>query len=151
NSLKSNRNFFQSLMVNTIEAMAGGEPAFKATGDADQERLLIEAAQKDPRHFGELYEEHFERIYAFVARRVGDRDEAQDVTSEVFHRALSSISQFEWRGVPFAAWLFRIASNAIADRHHRVTREREFAARAMNERATSSEYDEQADFFGFEE
>src|SRR5437867_2169754 len=90
----------------------------------DEERLLIEAAQKDPRRFGELYERHFDRVYAFVARRVRDRHEAEDVTAEVFHHALANLSAFEWRGVPFAAWLFRIAANATADRLKKLSRER---------------------------
>jgi len=89
-----------------------------------RERLLIEAAQKDPRRFAELYEENFERVYAFVARRVQDRSDAEDLTSEVFQQALANLRQFEWRGVPFAAWLYRIAGNAIADRWQRAARER---------------------------
>jgi RNA polymerase sigma-70 factor, ECF subfamily len=88
------------------------------------ERLLIEAAQKDPRRFADLYEANFERVYAFVARRVRERADAEDVTAEVFHHALASLDKFEWRGAPFAAWLFRIASNAIADRWQRAARER---------------------------
>jgi RNA polymerase sigma-70 factor (ECF subfamily) len=87
------------------------------------DRLLIEAAQKDPARFGELYERNFERVYAFVARRVRDRDAAEEVTAEVFHQALANIGHFEWRGVPFAAWLYRIASNAIADRWKHTARE----------------------------
>src|SRR5438477_3144921 len=82
----------------------------------DDERQLIEAAQKDPRRFGELYERNLERVYAFVARRVRDRHEAEDVTAEVFQHALANLSKFEWRGVPFVVWLYRIAANAIADR-----------------------------------
>src|SRR5437867_6815022 len=105
--------------------MAGGELALKAPAKEEAERLLIEAAQRDPSRFAELYEDNFERVYAFVARRVRDRDEAQDVTSEVFHHALASIGRFEWRGVPFAAWLFRIAANAIVDRAKRAARERD--------------------------
>ena len=89
----------------------------------DEERLLVEAAQKDPRRFGELYESNFERVYAFIARRVGNRHEAEDVTAEVFQHALANISKFEWRGVPFAVWLFRIAANAIADRWKKRSRE----------------------------
>src|SRR5215831_421557 len=81
----------------------------------EQERLLIEAAQKDPGRFAELYEANFERVYAFIVRRVQGRDEAEDLTAEVFHHALANLPRFEWRGVPFAVWLFRIASNAIAD------------------------------------
>src|SRR5215470_9544946 len=89
----------------------------------EQEQLLIEAAQKDPRRFGELYEANFERIYAFVIRRIRDRHEAEDVTAEVFQHALANLSRFEWRGVPFAVWLFRIAANTIADRWKKLSRQ----------------------------
>src|SRR6266849_7850662 len=88
-----------------------------------EERLLVEAAQKDPTRFAELYDIHFERVYAFIARRVGDRDLAEDLTSDVFHKALANLGRFEWRGVPFATWLFRIAANAIADRSKRAAKE----------------------------
>lgn len=87
------------------------------------DRLLVEAAQKDPSRFAELYEIHFERVYAFIVRRVNDRGVAEDLTSDVFHKALANIRQFEWRGVPFVAWLFRIAANAIADRSRRAAKE----------------------------
>ena len=86
----------------------------------EQERLLIEAAQKDPGRFAELYETNFERVYAFIVRRVQDRHEAEDLTAEVFPHALANLARFEWRGVPFAVWLFRIASNAIADRGRKL-------------------------------
>ena len=89
-----------------------------------EERLLIEAAQKDPGRFGELYETHFDRVYAYAARRVRERAEAEDVTSEVFRRALAFLPRFEWRGVPFGAWLLKIASNVIADRSKQAARER---------------------------
>jgi RNA polymerase sigma-70 factor (ECF subfamily) len=79
------------------------------------ERRLVEAAQTDPSRFAELYENNFERVYAYIARRVRNREEAQDLTAEVFHQALANLARFEWRGLPFAAWLLRIASNAIAD------------------------------------
>jgi RNA polymerase sigma-70 factor (ECF subfamily) len=87
------------------------------------ERLLIEAAQKDASRFAELYECNFERVYAYVARRVGNRDAAQDVTAEVFHSALANLTSYQWRGVPFAAWLLRIAANALSDRWQRAARE----------------------------
>jgi RNA polymerase sigma-70 factor (ECF subfamily) len=89
----------------------------------EQERLLIEAAQKDPRRFAELYDANFDRVYAFIARRVPDRMDAEDLTSEVFQHALANLAKFEWRGVPFAVWLFRIAANSIADRGRRLSRQ----------------------------
>ena len=88
------------------------------TNEAD-DKLLVEAAQQDPSRFAELYERHFDVVYAFVVRQTRDRDAAQDITSEVFHDALVNIGRFEWRGIPFLAWLLRIASNAVADHFHR--------------------------------
>jgi RNA polymerase sigma-70 factor (ECF subfamily) len=85
--------------------------------------LLVETAQRDPAKFGVLYELHFERVYAFVASRVRDRATAEDVTSEVFHKALANLPGYEWRGVPFAAWLLRITANALADQWKRAARE----------------------------
>jgi RNA polymerase sigma-70 factor, ECF subfamily len=87
------------------------------------ERLMVEAAQRDPSRFADLYEHNFERVYAFVARRVHDRAEAEDVTADVFHRALENLSGYHWQGTPFAAWLLRIAANAIADRWRRLSKE----------------------------
>ena len=88
-----------------------------------EERLLIEAAQKDPSRFAELYEQNFHRVYAYIARRVRDRAEIQDLTAHVFHQALANLGKFKWKGSPFAAWLYRIASNAIADQAKRQLRE----------------------------
>src|SRR6266849_222667 len=87
------------------------------------ERLVVEAAQSDPAKFDALYEQHFERVYAFVASRVRDRATAEDLTSEVFHKALANLPDYEWRGVPFAAWLMRIAVNCIVDQAKRAARE----------------------------
>jgi RNA polymerase sigma-70 factor, ECF subfamily len=88
-----------------------------------EDRLLIEAAQTDPSRFADLYERNFARVYAYIARRVDNREEAQDLTAEVFHRALANLGRFEWRGVPFAAWLFKLAANALADRWKSAARE----------------------------
>jgi RNA polymerase sigma-70 factor (ECF subfamily) len=95
----------------------------KALRKEADERLLVEAAQRDPERFAELYENNFERVYAYVVRRVGDRAETEDLTSEVFHHALANLGRFEWRGIPFAAWLFRIAANLISDRWQKSSRE----------------------------
>jgi RNA polymerase sigma-70 factor (ECF subfamily) len=88
-----------------------------------EERLLIEAAQKDPSRFAELYELNFYRVYAYVLRRVHNRVDAQDLTAHVFHQALANLGKFTWRGAPFSTWLYRIASNAIADQARRKSRE----------------------------
>ena len=88
-----------------------------------EERALIEAAQQDPSRFAELYELHFERVYAYIARRVRERSAAEELTSHVFHQALANLGKFKWRGAPFASWLFRIAANSIADRAQKLARE----------------------------
>jgi RNA polymerase sigma-70 factor, ECF subfamily len=95
------------------------------TIDSDDERALIAAAQADPARFGELYDRYVGRVYGFVSRRVGNRAEAEDITSAVFEHALASLPAFEWRGAPFAAWLIRIAANALTDHWRRTAREGE--------------------------
>ncbi len=95
----------------------------KALKKEADERLLVEAAQQDPARFADLYELNFERVYAYAVKRVTSRAEAEDVTAEVFHQALANLKRFEWRGIPFAAWLFRIAANLISDRWQRSGRE----------------------------
>ena len=109
--------------VESAAAARAAKPAAKRFGgtkgvgaDFAGDRELIEAAQRDHSRFAELYENNFERVYAYVARRVRDRDEAQDLTADVFHSALANLAKFEWRGAPFSAWLYRIAANAIIDR-----------------------------------
>jgi RNA polymerase sigma-70 factor (ECF subfamily) len=85
------------------------------TQTTEDDRLLIEAAQADPARFVEIYQRYVDRIYGFVARRTGNRAAAEDITSQVFEQALAAIGRFEWRGLPVSVWLFRIASNALAD------------------------------------
>jgi len=106
--------------------MPGSEPAKKVrlnrAKEAD-ERLLVEAAQRDASRFAVLYENNFEVVYAYVARRVRDRAATEDLTSEVFQKALANLARFKWTGAPFAAWLLRIAANMIADRAKRTARE----------------------------
>jgi len=85
------------------------------TQTTEDDRLLIEAAQADSARFVEIYERHVDRIYAFVSRRTENRAVAEDITSHVFEQALATIGRFEWRGLPVSVWLYRIASNAIAD------------------------------------
>jgi len=107
-----------------------------------EERLLIEAAQKDPSRFAELYEQNFHRVYAYVARRVRSRAEIQDLTAQVFHQALANLGKFKWRGSPFAAWLYRIAANAIADQARQKLRESGEQATPATENFTTTDLEE---------
>lgn len=81
----------------------------------DEESLVRRAKQRDQKAFAQLYEEHFDKIYRYVALRIGDKIEAEDMTQQVFLNALQSISSFKWKGIPFSAWLYRIAHNQVVD------------------------------------
>ena len=83
--------------------------------------------------FAELYDRHFERVYAFIARRIHRREDVQDLTADVFHQALAGLGRFEWRGAPFAAWLLRIAANAVIDRGRRLAKEHDNPASDIEE------------------
>ena len=82
----------------------------------EDERDLVERAKYDPGAFGELYDRHFLQIYKFVYSRVRDQSIAEDVTSDVFMKALRSIGRYQDTGRPISAWLYQIAINAVADR-----------------------------------
>src|SRR2546422_11099970 len=82
-----------------------------------EERELVERAKRDPRQFGALYDRHFQQIYRFVYSRVREQTAAEDVTSEIFIKALKAMPRYQDTGRPFAAWLYQIAVNAIADRY----------------------------------
>jgi RNA polymerase sigma-70 factor (ECF subfamily) len=84
---------------------------------------MVQAAQADPARFLELYDRCFHRVWAFVIRRTENRADAEDVTSEVFRKALENLGSYEWRGTPFLAWLFQIAANALANRWAKAGRE----------------------------
>jgi RNA polymerase sigma-70 factor (ECF subfamily) len=83
----------------------------------NDERDLIERAKRDAREFGALYDRHFQQIYRFVYSRVREQTAAEDVTSEIFMKALKAMPRYQDTGRPFAAWLYQIAVNAIADRY----------------------------------
>lgn len=111
-----------------------------------EERAKIEAAQRDPARFAELYEDNFHRVYAYIIRRAGDRSHAEDLTSEVFREALANIGKFEWRGVPFVAWLLRIAANSLTDHFRRSARERADGV-AAEEKPSPAEIEQSALLF----
>lgn len=111
---------------------------------ASGEEQLVEAAQRDPARFAALYEANFHRVYAYVARRVPGRAEAEDVTSEVFHRALANLRGFEWRGAPFLAWLLGIAAHAIASRWRGAVLEFELDGETLVEPGAEREVERQA-------
>lgn len=85
-------------------------------------RLIQRARRGDAHAFGRLYDEYADRVYGFVRLRAASAHDAEDVTATVFLNAWRSIGAFDERGLPFSAWLFRIARNAVIDEHRRAQR-----------------------------
>lgn len=81
--------------------------------DLKQEMQLVEAAKIDPARFNVLYDKYYKSIFVFIYRRIADEDVTADITSQVFLKALINIKKYEFKGVPFSAWLFRIAFNEV--------------------------------------
>jgi RNA polymerase sigma-70 factor (ECF subfamily) len=93
----------------------------RADAETD-ERALVEQARTDPAAFAELYRRYLPRVHAFAYRRTGVVEVAEDITSAAFERALRNLGSFRWQGGGFGPWLFRIASNELADHYRRVGR-----------------------------
>lgn len=85
--------------------------------DGWDEKARIRDAKEDPNAFGELYERYVDRIYNYIYHRVGNQHDAQDLTSRTFYRALSHVEHYQDKGIPFSAWLYRIAHNLVANWH----------------------------------
>lgn len=83
----------------------------KNTAEIEDEMLWIEKAKQHPKHFSVLYEKYYKTIFLYIFRKVNDMDVAGDLCSDVFSKALSNIHAYEFKGVPYSAWLYRIASN----------------------------------------
>jgi RNA polymerase sigma-70 factor (ECF subfamily) len=93
--------------------------ASSSAAAALDDRVLVERARSDRLAFAELYRRHVEAIFAFAYRRSGSRDVAEEVTSATFEKALRSIASFEWRPTGIRPWLYRIASNEVANVYRR--------------------------------
>ncbi len=89
----------------------------------DEQSLVHQAQRHDQEAFAQLYERYFDKIYRYIALKIGNRVEAEDMTQQVFVNALHSISSYKWRGFPFSAWLFRIAHNQMVDYFRKKTRQ----------------------------
>ena len=77
------------------------------------EQAVVEAAKKDPARFAALYDKYYEQIFRFIYQRVDDKEQAFDATQQTFLKALNNLHKYEFRGVPFASWLYRIASSEV--------------------------------------
>lgn len=83
-----------------------------------QEEVIVAQAKKNPKAFGVLYEKYFDRIFNYLYRQTDEEELAGDLCSQTFVNALNNLKRYEFRGVPFSAWLYRIASNEV-NKHYR--------------------------------
>ena len=86
--------------------------------EIQHEYAILERAKRNPKAFGELYEKYFDRIFNFIYRQTDDEDLTDDLCSQTFLSVLKNIGRYEFRGVPFSAWLYTIASNEV-NKHYR--------------------------------
>ena len=94
--------------------------------DSNSEDLLINrATQGDEEAFSILYRNNVQRVYSYIYYRTGNSADAEDLTSRVFQRAMKHMARFEKKGVPFIAWLYRIAHNLVANWHRDNSRKKE--------------------------
>ncbi|HNS03035.1 MAG TPA: sigma-70 family RNA polymerase sigma factor [Anaerolineae bacterium] len=115
-------------------AASSGELAL----EHDAEAVLIEQAKEDPLAFGVLYERYVDRIYSYIYYRTGNQQDAEDLTARTFFKALDHIGRFNNRGVPFSAWLYRIAHNLVANWHRDRSRRRELVLEDQSHLSHSS-------------
>lgn len=88
------------------------------------EKELIEKAKGDPKYFEDLYNMHFQKIFLFVFKRIGEKDTASDITSQVFLNALTHLKKYKHMGHPFASWLYKIASNEVNSYYRKTSKQR---------------------------
>lgn len=103
------------------------------------ESALIERAKTDQEAFGQLYDCYVERIYNYIYYRTGNHADAEDLTARVFFRAMQHIGRYEDRGVPFSAWLYRIAHNMVANWHRDNKRRQMISLEAVEHRYFSQD------------
>lgn len=123
-NVKSRQRTDERALVEEVQIALSAQDGDVSSGDGEAKRTvdhdeaaLIEAARSDPGSFGVLYERYVDRIYAYIYHRVGNAQDAEDLTARTFYRALGRLDTYEDRGLPFSAWLFRIAHNLVANWH----------------------------------
>ena len=97
----------------------------------EDEPLLVQRAQSDPQAFAALYQAYVDRVYNYIYQRTGSHPDAEDLTARTFLKAYTHLGSFVYRGVPFSAWLYRIAHNAVANWHRDRNRHQVVALDAL--------------------
>ena len=123
--------------------------------DFDEQRVVEAAKQGDQIALTQLYDHYFPRVYRYVSTRLSSTEDAEDVTTEIFLRIIENLRSFAWRGLPFGAWVFRIARNEVVS-HVRRTKVRSATAQLTEmiqedlvaERIAIDSYREMITYFG---
>ncbi len=127
----------------SFDLEAGADVVAPVTS-AEDEAALVERARTNPEAFGQLYELYVERVYSYIYHRVGNVQDAEDLTARTFYRALEKLDTYEDRGLPFSAWLFRIAHNLVANWHRDHSRRQVFSLDKLWWRSSDEPRPEQA-------
>jgi RNA polymerase sigma-70 factor (ECF subfamily) len=98
---------------------------------SEPDEILIQRAQENRAAFEPLYERYVAQIYAYAYYRIGNAQDAEDITARTFYQALTHLSRYTSRGIPFSAWLFRIAHNLVANWHRDSSRRKTFSLDAV--------------------
>lgn len=107
----------ENLQHEIAERVTAAPPPTEHLPAEEDESALVAQARQDPKAFGVLYERYIDRVYAYIYHRVGNAQDTEDLTARTFYRALDKLDTYEDRGLPFSAWLFRIAHNLVANWH----------------------------------
>jgi RNA polymerase sigma-70 factor (ECF subfamily) len=110
-------------------------PSFSGQSEAE----LVKRAQHNREAFGELYEINYQRIFNYVLKRTANVQLSLDITSATFFKAMNQINKYRWRDIPFAAWLYRIASNEIND-YYRKEGRRNISIDKISELADTTDF-----------
>ena len=114
-------------MLRIIDINALNEARHMTEDQIAEEQKIDEAAKTDARSFAGIYDRYFEQIFNFILRRTDDEALTDDLTSQTFLKALQSLKKYEFRGLPFSAWLYRIASNEVNKHYNKNKRKRVFS------------------------
>lgn len=113
--------------INTINLNTVSNSNYMSEQELAEEQKLIAAAKRDARQFAQVYDRYFERIFNFILRRTDDEEISNDLTSQTFLKALNGLKKYEFRGVPFSAWLYRIAHNEVNKYFNKQSRKKVFS------------------------
>ena len=111
-SIQTYSNSYGLVLWQWIVAIVSGV-YHKSKQEIRVELIQITKAQKDPREFAAIYNRYYNEIFIYISRRIDDHDTVADITSKTFTNCLSSIHKFKYIGVPFSAWLYKIAMNEV--------------------------------------